>query len=82
MATTSLQSHTGKGLQKTTLLPATTHVSAETTQRRREVASFIDQPSISHISASHTSGAKFIARIVDTSRKSSRYGFRFPDSVL
>ena len=48
----------------------------------REVASFTDQPSTSHISASHTSGAKFIARIVDACRKSSRYSFRFPDCVL
>lgn len=82
MATTSLQSDTGKGHRRQALLPAATHVSAETAQRRQRRGPFTDQPSTSHTSASHTSGAEFTAKIVDASRNSSKYGFRFPDSVL
>ena len=82
MATTSLQSDTGKGHRRQHFFLQQFTCPQKQLRDGREGASFTDQPSTSHTSASHTSGAEFIAKIVDISRKSSKYGFRFPDSVL
>ena len=82
MATTSLQSDSGKGHRRQHFFLQQPTCLQKQLRDGREEVSFTDQPSTAHTSASHTSGAEFTAKIVDASRKSSKYGFRFPDSVL